>query len=456
MTRSNNVLLFWGLGLTFCWLPIALFAAQIAVEVVMPPIYTHPDGDRNIFASQFDYSDGRVVTAHVESASPQGRTGTNLQTVIRLGQRQPDSSWVWTSKIIESRTILDKWHTQASVAFDRNGYVHVAYNMHNMPWQYAVSVRPFDIDSFSFKGMRITQQEIDTVKFENKTPFPDLGHAAIPGNQITYPMFFKSRRGDLYVTYRFALKPARPWTERTFAAGIAKYQDATGVWEGIGGNVAISSQDARLPSGKTSASTRAFAAQDGFTAYLPTLSFAPDDTMHITWSWRRTEAGEDTTRPSHIWTKDGQAFFGLDGREVSLPLRFDNSPPITGHLDSDTYYATRSLTIGHDGAPIVNLHRIGRGREIWAAKGSTDRFTVEPSPAGASTIVVDRHGAQWAFATGLRVFRRPTGTSQWEEIGQIGVQLCDPKVLYFELESRFMVHAKSCNGERAQIFTFRR
>ena len=88
-----------------------------------------------------------------------------------------------SKNVIFEETDSDPWHNGASVAIDRNGYIHVAGNMHhsqyNHPktgnpyyeyaWQYVVSDKPEDISSFTFIG--------------------DDESRTIPGTWITYPSF---------------------------------------------------------------------------------------------------------------------------------------------------------------------------------------------------------------------------------------------------------------------------
>lgn len=430
-------------------------AAQMAYETVLSALPVDAQGDQTVFATPFDYRAGKVFTVHVEPP-PQASNGANLQTVVRKGTRQADARWTWESQVIESRTLLDPWHTQASIALDKTGRVHVAYNMHNMPWQYAVSAAAYSIDTFEFRGQAITQAELNTVKFENRTPFPHLGTGAIPGTQITYPMFFKDRADELYVTYRFALKPARAWALRAFGAGVARYDTPTGQWQALGGPVPINSQDATLPAGQSQATQTAFAYQDGYTAYLPTLGFGPDNALHVFWNWREGEAGMDTTRPSYATSADGRHFFNTDGSTLALPADYQRSVSIEGPPALGRFYAVKSVALASDGSPMVIVQSLNGDRQLWRRQAATGRFTMEPSPLGASVLVVDKQGREWAFATGLRVLMRPHAGARWQDMGEIGSNLCGPAVQYYPSESRFVVHAKSCDGRLAHLFSFRR
>lgn len=430
-------------------------AAPFAVETALANLPIHASGDQNVFATPFDYQNGMIFTVHVEAGDGMGRDAVNLHTVIRKGVRQPDATWTWESQVIEKRTILDTWHTQASIVVDKQGYVHVAYNMHNFPWQYAVSVKPYDISSFVFKGQLVSQQEIDRSKFENKTFFPDTGTASIPGNQITYPSFTKDRNGDLYVTYRFAVRPNRAFEERAFGAGIARYKVDTRTWHSIGGDVTLDAKDAKR-NGQGPAVQTPFAFEDRYTVYLPTIGFDSTNTMHVVWNWRRGEAGKETFRPSYAMGSADKIFVDPTGSKLALPIDVSRSFLITGKKDDEQFYAPKVIAFTLQDAPMVLMQPITPGRQIWTLNTARAVFEKEESPSAASALVVDKQGRQWAFATGLRVFMRPDGVARWEDMGEIGPNICAPKVAYYPADSRFVVHAKSCAGDRAYLFTFRR
>lgn len=437
-----------------CCVPAAQ-AAPFAVESALANLPIHASGDQNVFATPFDYQNGMLFTVHVEAGDGTGRDGVNLHTVVRKGVRQANATWTWESHVVEARTILDTWHAQASIAVDKQGYVHVAYNMHNFPWQYAVSDRPYDISSFTFKGQPVSQQEIERSKFENKTNFPDTGTAAIPGNQITYPSFTKDRNGELYVTYRFAVRPNKAFEERAFGAGIARYDADLRTWHSIGGDVTMEAKDAKLDAqGPTI--QRPFAFEDRYTVYLPIIGFDSNNKMHIVWNWRRGEAGMETFRPSYAMGSGDKTFVDPTGAKLALPIDVIHSFPVTGKRDEEQFYAPKVIAFTTQDAPMVLMQPLTPGRQIWTLNKSRAAFDKEESPAAASALVVDKQGRQWAFATGLRVFMRPEGVVRWEDMGEIGPNICAPKVAYYPADSRFVVHAKSCTGDRAYIFTFRR
>jgi len=433
-----------------------VFAAPIATEVILHPTIVDAVGDRSVYASPFDYYKGEVFTVHVEPSDGSGKDGVNLRTVVRKGTRNANGQWLWTSSVLESRTIRDEYHTQASIAVDKLGYIHVAYNMHNMPWQYSVSKNPGDISSWDFRGQAITQSDIEKVKFLNQTPFPQLGSAAIPGNQVTYPMFFKDNLGDLYITYRYALKPALTWTQRAFAGGIAKYDTTSRLWKSVGGPLQITGMDAQLAPGQLNATQMPFAFQEGYSVYLITLTFDQSNGMHAFWHWRDDGAGEKVTRPSYAYSPDGSRFYTSKGASYNLPVNINTAEIVANVAPINEYYAPKSAGVLVDGNPAVIFQPASGGRTITDLNKKTGLWSAsELTPWGASEIVVDKAGNQWMFATGLQVFKRSTAGGNWVQVGQIGTALGYPKVQYIPTENLFVVHAKTSDGGKATMVSFK-
>lgn len=430
-----------------------VMADQLLFETLLDSLPVDVEGDRNVFSTPLAYRQGFVFTVHVNSGNV-GRDGVNLRTEVRKGQRGPDGRWLWEARTVEDRTMRNPWHAQGSIALDRSGHIHVAYNMHNMPWQYSISERPLDISSFRFHGEFVSLSEIETVKFENRTPFAKLGSAAIPGTQITYPMFFTDRNGELYVTYRFALRPARVWRSRAFAGGLAKYDTRRREWQSIGGPVPVTSSDALLGAA-TEATLHPFAYDPQHTVYLPTIAFDSSNGMHVVWTWREGGAGMETTQPSYAYSSDGIHFSDSAGNVKRLPITRQEADIFTRAGSVNYYHAPKSVAVDPNGDIVVILHPVGGARELWHFSKAQQRWLPpSESPAGASEIVVDRHGKQWAFASGLKIFVRRDAAAQWSEFGVIRSGLCYPKVTYVAEENKFIVHAKSCDGRYASIYSF--
>lgn len=69
--------------------------------------------------------------------------------------------------------------------------------MHYLPWQYSVSAQPNAIEHFLFHGQLASQAKRDA-RYESDIHFPGPGDAAIPGNQVTYPVFSPIATARLY------------------------------------------------------------------------------------------------------------------------------------------------------------------------------------------------------------------------------------------------------------------
>ncbi|HLN24489.1 MAG TPA: BNR-4 repeat-containing protein, partial [Patescibacteria group bacterium] len=347
----------------------------------------------------------------------------------------------------EPRTIDDPYHTAPSIGIDKSGYVHVVYNMHNMPWQYAVSEQPGDISRFTFKGTRLSDAQIadlaaDRFTAEVVRAMSDVGTAAIPGNQITYPAFFHDRHGELYVTYRFAIKPAAAPADRAFGCGIARYDVERQTWTAIGGGVA------------DAPGVTAFCVKAGWTAYLPRLWFDKGNGMHVTWTWRRGQAGAEMTRPGYAFSADaGKTFQAADGTAYRLPITPETTKAFMG-AGEDGFFAMTSLTTSPKGRIYAGVQPLGSawsmtmrepGQALWSPP--------QIAPYGAQALMADDSGTVWAFASGPRILNRPADAAAdapWRLVySSSGYNF--PKVLMVPEEKAFLLHVLADDTSSARI-----
>ena len=128
--KKNYVLAFIIQVLLMLAWPVA-HGPAMALEVTETPAFPVSPSNVNSFATPLAYYQGSVYVISVEP--PLGNNnGINLRTIIRKGSER-QGRWQWESAIIDEATLDDMYHTQASVAIDKDGYLHVVYNMHNMP-----------------------------------------------------------------------------------------------------------------------------------------------------------------------------------------------------------------------------------------------------------------------------------------------------------------------------------
>jgi hypothetical protein len=427
-------------------------SAEDGIQDILLPFEVAP-ANVGTFQNAIWAAAGTVYTANVEPATGVA-IGINLRTVLRQGRREGDQ-WTWTAKTIEDRTLDSPWHTVPSIAIDHENFAHVAYNMHNMPWQYSLSHEPGSIDVFDFRGEALSLLQLGAVQYLNQTPFPALGTAAIPGTQITYPTFYVDRKGDLWVTYRFALKPKRTWSERIYGCGIARYDTATRAWTAIGGKVPVGPEDADLGSSdKTSADVTAFCSNPGWWANDIRLWFDTANTMHVVWSWADYINGKDAhkMREFHAYARSpdgGQTFTHSDGSAYKLPIDLASSELVSPSPD---HYGGTSLTGDRNGNPVIAIQRHGEPFKIIRLDAEKRRWTEpEGSPWGASVIVNDGKGMLWAFAGGPTIFR---STDQppfyWSKVYE-GHGWDHPKVFYAADEDAFYLRLMKCEQPKVAI-----
>ena len=401
-------------------------------------------------------ADGAVYIANVEprSDAPDG-PGARLSTTVRRGV--PGASgggWTWQSTVIDTRTIWDPWHAPPGIGIDRAGFVHVGYNMHNFPWQYAVSEAPGSIASFEFRGEPVTDEELRLHVEENRTGFGGAGTADIPGIQITYPAFFNGADGELYVTYRRAARPARPFEERAMSAAIARHDADAGTWTSIGGARPYAPGDVLGSGGAPPAPPVVLASRPGWTAYPPSLEFDARGRMHVFWFWREGIAGETLTRPCAVVREPDGAWRLSDGRGVTPPLGPDACAG-TGPDDAAVFRSVSDTALDPDGNLHVVLSPVGGERLIARRDGSGWR--TEPSPANAGEIFFDAAGTLWAIADGPVAYRRPADVDAFEPVTNAPAprEQCYPRAALSEDRRTAYLHTRGCDADAVSVYRLR-
>ncbi|GAB3679134.1 BNR-4 repeat-containing protein [Salinisphaera aquimarina] len=444
-------------------------AAAIQLQTVLPPMPVS-EANASVFATPLAYRNGAVYTVNVEPGTNKIPTyGLGLNTVVRRGQRDADGRWRWTSHLIDPQTPNDPYHTQASIGLDKRGYVHVVYAMHYLPWRYSVSARPDSIDKFIFRGQRSSV----TARYKAQhrdVEFPGPGTAAIPGIQVTYPAFFTDRNGELYVTYRYAVRPKRTWAERVFAGSIARYDVNTRRWIQIGGDVSLGAADVDLPPGKRSLTTRPFAMEPGWWTYQIRLAFDRNNGMHASWLWRIGNSGPDNRHPSYAYAPAGSdIFYRSDGSAYTLPIRLHSAdwiaPKTLPPLGPKGFYNPARMAVTDGGNSVVSVQAVDGRRYAVRLNDKGVWQQPEPIPYDAWQIRYDDQGREWAFATGLIVFQRDVDAdgeprSDWRTVFEgtkaNGGNLCSPRIVAGDSDATFFIHGNvidqgQCRDDRIAI-----
>jgi hypothetical protein len=430
---------------------VAYDAGAATTVTTILPITPVSSGNVADFETPIDFANGSVYTVNVEL--PQGGTpGINLLTVVRKGT-PVNGTWQWQATTVENRTMDDTYHAVGSIAVDNTGYVHVVYNMHNMPWQYSVSTQPYSINAFTFKGEPLTLAQLGAVKFLNQTNFPNFGSAAIPGTQVTYPAFFKDRNGELYVTYRFAAYPKLTWAQRVYSCGIAHYNTTTKLWNAIGGSIPVTAVDGNTPAGQPPVtSVTAFCSTPGSWGLRVRLQFDAQNMMHVVWGWEDYTVFALSQQPSTLFqyatsSDGGQTFQNDSGATYTLPIAqsagesIEELPPgqeaqpgMVQDASNKTY-----VVLPPPSSPFQFL-TWNSGTSSWAIAGA--------SPWGAPDVESDGQGGLIAFASGPTILRSPSGnvagpwTGAYAEKDTWGY----PKVVYVPSQKAFYARYMKCTG----------
>lgn len=451
--RANNGFLTWGRSSTaliillFFVFGSRAFATSFSSDVILTlPVH---ESNTSVFATPLAYANEQLYVLSIEPGT-EAENGRNLRTIIRQGKEAGFGRWRWKRKTIEPNTIDDPYHNQASVGIDDKGYVHVVYNMHNLPWQYKVSAKPHSVTRFKFKGEKLIAKTLDELLTHNKNKFRQFGMAKIPGTQVTYPAFFNDRNGVLYVTYRYATKPKRQWNDRDFAGGIARYDSQRKAWEPIGAPLAITQRDADFPKG-SEAINYPFALQPRWSVYLIRLHFDEQNQMHLSWTWRKGGAGRVTSHPSYAFSADqGQTFQRADGSDYRLPITVP-AVDVIGDASSGERFLSHTAITRWNEKPCVALNPDGPGRFMRCYDGQ--QWQKELTPGSAAEILTDKHGDLWAIASGPRVYhRQKSGVGGWKQHFQaIGKKACLIRPLYVREAHRLFLYEHLCNEDTIRV-----
>jgi len=116
-----------------------------------------------------------------------------------------------TTTIIRENIRDDIHHVMPSIGIDRDGYIHVTADEHNADWVYYISDAPEDISSFS--------------RIEHGTS------RCPPGDDVTYPEFFRAPDSTLYLAFRFTYHEPT----KNHSGALARYDADTRSWSMLGG-----------------------------------------------------------------------------------------------------------------------------------------------------------------------------------------------------------------------------
>jgi hypothetical protein len=237
-------------------------------------------------------------------------------TVIQrtLGQKE------WRSTILPTTLGWDS-HNYVTMAFDRDGYLHLSGNMHAIPLIYFRSTKPGDAS---------TLERVPSMTGQNE-------------KSVTYPVFSYSPEGDLLFEYRSGSSGSGD----TFRN---RYDERTKTWKPL--------TDEPLFHGGTARN-----------AYPIRLVLGPDKWYHQVWVWRESPWAETNHDMSYVRSHDLVHWETAGGVPVQLPLKLEtpgivvDDAPIRGGIIN----GSQSVGFDLDGKLVISYIK-------YDANGKTQLF----------------------------------------------------------------------------------
>lgn len=410
------------------------------------PVVTGPDG--SIYMTYIQKVGGRLHTM-IAKKSPNGRI---------------------TTTTIYEYTENDIYHVIASIGIDKQGYIHLAGNMHSSPyrfrdgnvplwqypWQYWVSKDPYDISEFEFvgdEGPRGSDEQFCWIDY----PIAEIPSRVPTACFTTYPFFSTDRNGELYLSYRERVKYDQGDGPGNMAADVSKYDVETKTWQQLGGNN-LNGYGEQFSTLFWSAKQRDSRA---YQPMKPRVIFDKYNRMHVATGMQTFGNSSDGTRTSSItevlyacsddggetWKKANGEVFG------QLPMDENNSDIVRIDHSGQTHNYT-GLAVHPSGELFSTLPYRDDG---WKMNWSTFKDSVW-SDAGAYTgsypghIIIDDYGVLTTFSTNS-INRSYDSGQTWQSYqipdGDRGTTLLDIRYTQETGEVRYLTY----NSGMAVVYT---
>lgn len=237
-------------------------------------------------------------------------------------------SKAWKKKVLPTRIGWDS-HNYVKMAIDKEGYIHVSGNMHNVPLIYFRSEKPHDISVFSALPMTGVNEE-----------------------KVTYPIFFKDPAGDLYFQYRNGQSGQGSSYWKKYIAETKQWTDVF---------------DQPLFDGEKEANS-----------YMSSLVQGPDGYFYMIWMWRLTYIANTNHNLSCVRTKDFRTWENIRGEAVALPLKWSSSVTTVDPVGPWNGLINMHFFISWDmqKRPCISYHKYdGAGHsQVFVARWENDRW----------------------------------------------------------------------------------
>ena len=297
---------------------------------------------------------------------------------MTMAQRRLDST-KWTFVRLASDLVWDS-HNSVTMAFDAEGYLHVAGNMHVVPLVYFRSTRPYDITSLEPVHRMTGLQEA----------------------KCTYPRFLNGPNDELIFTYR----------------------------DGRSGNgdQIYNIYDLRTKTWKRLLDTPLTDGESKRNAYLQGPFRGPDGYFHLVWVWRESPDASTNHDLSYARSKDLLHWETSTGKPLHLPMRLQTAEivdPIP--MQGGTLNGGSRTVFDSAGRLIIAYYKFDAhgNTQIYAARLEAGKWVIRQisdwdyrwEPKGGGSIINDLNFDGFSAEPGgmlqLQYWHRKYGFGAW-------------------------------------------
>jgi hypothetical protein len=226
--------------------------------------------------------------------------------------QRPLTSKNWKKTVLPTKVGWDS-HNYIDMIIDKNGFIHVSGNMHNVPLIYFRSEKPESIEAFEKLGMTGNNE-----------------------NNVTYPVFFNDKAGNLYFQYR----------NGSSGDGITywnKYNADTKQWTGL-------------------FDTPFFDGEKESNSYMTNPQLGPDGYFYVVWMWRLTPIANTNHNLSCIRSKDLLHWESMGGTEIILPAKWSDTRTVVDPVAPWNGLINMSFQINWDNQkiPYISYHKFDK------------------------------------------------------------------------------------------------
>ncbi len=233
---------------------------------------------------------------------------------VVLGKRQLDEDR-WQLHTSEYEGNVTDAHNSISIAVDGDGYLHISWDHHNNPLNYARSLEP--------GGLRFGEPE-------------QLGEASA-GHTVTYPEFYRMPDGDLLFMYRHG------WSGDGVQV-LHRYDVESRSWELLHEQLI-----------------------DGQGEVNPYWQTTIDDsgTLHLSWNWRSHAGVESNHDLAYARSRDGGITWERsDGEPYNLPITPETAEYALRIPENSSMMNQTSMAADSRGKPYIAGYWTPEGSDI--------------------------------------------------------------------------------------------